>query len=215
MVNDVHTGVPESNLTPHRRLDRRANTDVAAGVNRERILRYGGGGQCHTKGCGTQQALHSGHTPCVTPHATFPKANGFTAIWGVGSYAYDADARRVRRNQAGVTTYYFFSQYELQIDVGQPDNEVKCYFAGSQRVAMRSTAEGLAFYHSDHLGSTLVMSGPTGLMIGALAYDPYGSDAVDGIAGLPATLDIAGTIVGGAHEFQARETITSSASLRT
>ncbi|MCK6540600.1 MAG: hypothetical protein L6Q26_11150, partial [Anaerolineales bacterium] len=73
----------------------------------------------------------------------------------------------------GATTTYFVSgYYEVVVsDTGTQIN--KYYYAGSQRVAMRSNGT-LYYMLSDHLGSTSLVTFENGNPVSEMRYKPWG-----------------------------------------
>ncbi|MEW6323821.1 MAG: RHS repeat-associated core domain-containing protein [Nitrospirota bacterium] len=90
------------------------------------------------------------------------------------SFLYDGDGGRVMKLANGNPTVYIGKLYECN-----PGGACTRYiFAGEQRIAMQTSASELFYYHTDHLGSSTVITKGSGPNIGALAqaitYDPYG-----------------------------------------
>jgi RHS repeat-associated protein len=54
----------------------------------------------------------------------------------------------------GVTTYYPFPHYEVQVSATNVTTTTKYYFFAGQRIAMQRGSEPLTFLHGDHLNST-------------------------------------------------------------
>jgi uncharacterized protein RhaS with RHS repeats len=88
------------------------------------------------------------------------------------SYLYDPDGNRVKKVSNGVATYYFNQYYEIAGSVVS-----KYQYLGGQRVAMHSNASGsFAHYdlHSDHLGSTFLVTAQSGASASSEGYYAYG-----------------------------------------
>ena len=66
------------------------------------------------------------------------------------SFVYDGDGKQVKAVVGSVTTYYVGAHYQVENGV-----VTKYYFAGAQRVAMR-TGSTLYYLLGDHLGSTSI-----------------------------------------------------------
>lgn len=83
---------------------------------------------------------------------------------------YDGDGGRVKKTVAGVTTTYIGKLYECTAAACS-----KYIFAGSARIAINQTASGTTFYyHTDHLGSSSVITDQAGTKVQDLAYYPFG-----------------------------------------
>ena len=67
-----------------------------------------------------------------------------------------------------VTTYFIGGHYEVT-----GSTVTKYYFAGAQRVAMR-TGSTLSYLLSDHLGSTSITTNSSGGLVSELRYKPWG-----------------------------------------
>ena len=102
--------------------------------------------------------------------------SGQTAV-----FTYDGDGLLVKREVGGQTTVHVDQHYERNVTTGQ---ETKNYYLGDQRVAMDQD-DDIYFLHTDHLGSTRIMSDQAGNAVGeAIRYYPYGTMR----AGNPGTL---------------------------
>ncbi|MDP3723997.1 MAG: RHS repeat-associated core domain-containing protein, partial [Candidatus Omnitrophota bacterium] len=86
-------------------------------------------------------------------------------------FVYDGDGGRVKQTTASGTTTYLGESYELAPD----GTTTKYVFAGSQRIAAKESTGALRFYHTDHLGSSNVITDSTGTVIELAEYTPYGS----------------------------------------
>jgi RHS repeat-associated protein len=84
------------------------------------------------------------------------------------SYTYDGDGKLVKAVEDGVTTLYVGSHYQVSGSI-----ITKYYFAGTQRIAMRTNGE-LNYLLADHLGSTGVVTDAAGTVIAETRYTPYG-----------------------------------------
>jgi RHS repeat-associated protein len=99
--------------------------------------------------------------------------NMLIAESGGSSYSY-FDLTRVKKVENGVTTRYFFPEYQEE-DNGVTVNQIK-YYAG---IARRSTDEGLVYFHKDHLGSTVRLTDINGDVVKTIGYRPYGDIAYE------------------------------------
>ncbi len=95
-----------------------------------------------------------------------PPAPVFTTT----SYVYDGDGGRVKEVSPSGTTTFLGDLEEIS-----PASVVTKYlFAGSQRIAAKA-GTSLRFYHSDHLGSTNLVTDINGNVAEYEDYTPYGS----------------------------------------
>jgi RHS repeat-associated protein len=86
------------------------------------------------------------------------------------TFVYDGDGGRVKKSFNGTTTVYIGKLYECT-----NGSCVKYIFGGSERLALKSTDSATPyFYHSDHAGSTGVVTQQDGAIFQYLAYFPYG-----------------------------------------
>ncbi|MEW6682131.1 MAG: FG-GAP-like repeat-containing protein [Nitrospirota bacterium] len=86
------------------------------------------------------------------------------------TFVYDGDGGRVKKTVGGVTTTYIGQLYECTTSCS------KYIFAGSQRLALKpnGTTGTIYYYHTDHLGSSSVVTDQTGAVVERLGYHPYG-----------------------------------------
>ncbi len=100
-------------------------------------------------------------------------------------FTYDGDGGRVKQSvthgQEVTDTTYIGSLFEIHSS-GSQEETVKHIFAGSQKVCDIKTAAGIQtavdYYHSDHLGSSSIVTDQNGQQISRYEYTPYGSIAV-------------------------------------
>ena len=86
----------------------------------------------------------------------------------IASFAYDGDGKRVRGTINGVSTNYVGTYYEETATVA-----TKYYYAGAQRVAMRTA--GVVFYLlGDQVGSTSISTDASGTLLSELRYKAWG-----------------------------------------
>lgn len=103
---------------------------------------------------------------------TYDMENRPTTIVNNGvqvTMAYDYKGSRVKRMAAGVTTYYIGRIYEKKGNAA-----IKYIFAGTTRVAMKSSDGSIYFYHSNHLDSTHLMTNTAGTKVEEIRYTPFG-----------------------------------------
>ncbi|MCL6588975.1 MAG: FG-GAP-like repeat-containing protein [Firmicutes bacterium] len=108
---------------------------------------------------------------------TWDYENRVSSVSDGGSFTYDAEYRRLKKVENGVTTLYFFNTYEEEYRGGNLTKRSKYYFVNDQRVAEQSTIDGLRYYHQDHLGSSAAITDASGNLALKSTYQPYGSDA--------------------------------------
>src|SRR6266540_7402229 len=104
-------------------------------------------------------------TPTRTPTPTATVPTSFSSA----TLVYDGDGNRVKSIFNGTTTTYFVgSYYEVT-----GSTVTKYYYAGSQRIAMRSG--GTVYYLlGDHLGSTSLTTSATGTVVSEIRYKAWG-----------------------------------------
>ncbi len=102
--------------------------------------------------------------------------NRLVSITGAStaSFGYDAGTARVKKTEGNKTTYYFFSEYEEEYTDSVLSKTIKYYFANGQRVAERSITDGVRYYHTDHLGSSVRMTDTNGNLVRSIGYMPFG-----------------------------------------
>ena len=88
-------------------------------------------------------------TPVPSPTPVVPPALN-------ASFVYDGDGNRVKSTINGATTYFVGAHYEVANGV-----VTKYYYAGSQRIAMRTNGT-LNYLLGDHLGSTSLVTDASG-----------------------------------------------------
>ena len=100
-----------------------------------------------TNGCQADPILAEAELPPTPP--AFESA----------SFEYDGDGKRVKSTVNGTTTTYFIGNYYEVTNPGANETITKYYYAGGQRIAMRTDGD-FRFLLGDHLGSTsLVVRG--------------------------------------------------------
>jgi RHS repeat-associated protein len=89
----------------------------------------------------------------------------------ITSFSYDGDGGRVRKTTASGTTTYIGSLFEID----SSGKTIKHIFAGSNRVATVESTGSTYYYHSDHLGSSNVITNQSGQQAQYCEYTPYGT----------------------------------------
>ncbi len=137
--------------------------------------------------------------------------NRIVSISDEGIFGYDSETNRISKYENGITTLYFFPQYEEDYRDGeQTPNVVKYYFANNGRIARWSTDDGLLYFHTDHLGSSVSFTDDSGELIGVFKYEPYGYEVVGYTIGeIPNNLFIEYEIIESSEEYLARDTLNT------
>ena len=100
-------------------------------------------------------------------HLTQVKKNNID----IASFVYNGDGARVQSTISGVVTTFVGNRLEWS---GSATTMKKYYYAGSQRVAMRTGSSTLNFILGDHLGSSSVTTSSTGTSPKYQLYKPFG-----------------------------------------
>jgi len=107
-------------------------------------------------------------TPTIAPTATATQPPP-PAAFNNATFVYDGDGRRVKSTFNGTTTTYFVgNHYEVT-----GSTITKYYYAGSQRIAMRTNGT-LNYLLGDHLGSTSLVTDSAGIKINEQRYKAWG-----------------------------------------
>ena len=104
------------------------------------------------------------------------------------SYTYDGDGGRVKKTVGVNSTTYVGSLYEITSSVIRPgDTITKHIFAGANMICsidenvpgqsppVTTATPAIRYFHSDHLGSSNVITDSTGAQVGFTEFTPYGS----------------------------------------
>ncbi|MEK6528127.1 MAG: RHS repeat-associated core domain-containing protein, partial [Nitrospirota bacterium] len=84
------------------------------------------------------------------------------------TFVYDYDGQRVKKTASSVTTVYMGKLYECTSSVC-----TKYIFGGSQKIA--SKKQGVVnYYHTDHLGSSSIITNSSASKVEEIYYYPYG-----------------------------------------
>jgi len=86
----------------------------------------------------------------------------------LAEFVYDADGNRVKKTYNGVTTIYVGELYEKTGSL-----ITKHIYLGTNRIASKTSTDTL-YYHSDHLGSSNVVTNVSGQQVQLSEYKPYG-----------------------------------------
>jgi RHS repeat-associated protein len=91
----------------------------------------------------------------------------------IAEYVYDYSGQRIKKIDNGLTTYYVGKHFETQTD-GSNTQHTNYYFANGERVAKKDALGNMAYYHSDHLGGTNVITDSGGNLVERIKYYPFG-----------------------------------------
>jgi RHS repeat-associated protein len=111
---------------------------------------------------------------------TYDYENRLTAYAGAAgttSFVYDGDGGRVKKAMGGVTNLYIGKLFECVMPcvTGSIWSGTQHIFAGDQRIASRVVGStDISYYHTDHLGSTSVVTDRTGAALAEYTYRPFG-----------------------------------------
>jgi RHS repeat-associated protein len=87
------------------------------------------------------------------------------------TFGYDGDGQRVIGTEGGATTVYIGNYYEWH---GTITDTIKYYYAGTERVAMRTGMADPLWMFGDHLGSTSVVANYDGSLYARQGYYAWG-----------------------------------------
>ncbi|MBI5027194.1 MAG: hypothetical protein HZC12_10815 [Nitrospirae bacterium] len=83
-------------------------------------------------------------------------------------FTYDYSGQRVKKKVSSTTTVYIGKHYECTSSLC-----TKYIFAGNNRIASK-TSSATYYYHTDHLGSSSIITDATGAKVQGIYYYPYG-----------------------------------------
>ena len=150
-----------------------ALSPLAFGIDYDEILRYDAQTQSFESYPGTLTELVPGEAyflHCLqdaTWHFQNPNSNSTT------QFVYDGEGGRTMKITNGYTDIYIGSLYEYTYG-----EHTKHIFLGSMRIASK-TGSDIYYYHSDHLGSSNVITDSTGEEVQLLEYAPYGEVVIN------------------------------------
>jgi hypothetical protein len=109
-----------------------------------------------------------------TFNLTYDAENRLTQVSGAAtaSFGYDGDGKRVMGVEGGTTTVYIGNYFEWK---GSSSTMVKYYYAGAERVAMRTGNENPKWLLGDHLGSTSAAANYDGTLYTRQGYKAWGA----------------------------------------
>ncbi len=89
-------------------------------------------------------------------------------------FVYDGEGNRIKKITPQGATTYINSLYEAHHVSNVPEDEVKHIFLGTTRICSVNSTGNTYYYHSDHLGSSNVLTDKDGKTKGVYEYKPYG-----------------------------------------
>ncbi len=122
--------------------------------------------------------LNGNLTSDGTTNYTWDARNRLIALAGpaiTASFAYDAKGRRISKTINGITTEYHYDRKDIIME-SQGSAVVATYLRKLclDTAYVRQTADGNEYYHTDTLGSTLVLTNDTGAVSDQYQYQPFG-----------------------------------------
>jgi RHS repeat-associated protein len=103
------------------------------------------------------------------------RPSSITTAGGTTTFVYDGSGARVKKTVGAATTIYIGKLYEC---AGTTCS--KYIFAGGQRIALKQVGSAeVYYYHTDHLGSSSVVTNAAGTKVQELAYFPYGQTRIN------------------------------------
>jgi RHS repeat-associated protein len=156
-----------------------------------RLTDYEGGSRSYTGADPVHAVKNSGYG--YDANGNLVQRPGLALVWNVEnrlasatvngasveSYSYNDAGIRVKKVSGGVTTYYPFPHYEVQVSATNVTTTTKYYFFAGQRIAMQRGSEPLTFLHGDYLNSTALAT-RGGATNGQERYYAYGKDRLAG-----------------------------------
>jgi len=115
-------------------------------------------------------------------HYTYDAENRITQVdsGSTASYVYNENGQRVRKNTGtGWTEYFYGPNGSVQSEYNGSSWPVQYVYAGSQLIA-EYTNGTTEFVHSDHLGSTRMVTGVNQSVVDNLDYLPFGQQIAGG-----------------------------------
>jgi RHS repeat-associated protein len=117
---------------------------------------------------------------------TYDHANRLTKIeknsTAEGEYVYDGDGKRIQATENSVTTMYIYSGLKTLYEENTTGSA--CYIFGpTGTIAKRTTINQEThtyYYHTDHLGSTRLVTDESKTIVTAVRYHPFGETSIEG-----------------------------------
>jgi len=116
---------------------------------------------------------------------TYDDANRLTKVEKntetLGEYVYDGQGRRIQVTEDGVTTTYIYTG--LNVLYEENTTGAATYIYGpTRRLAKRTTINeetNTFYYHTDHLGSTRLVTDDSKNIVSAATYHPFGTPCTE------------------------------------
>jgi RHS repeat-associated protein len=99
-----------------------------------------------------------------------------------GEYVYDGDGRRIQVTENGETTTYIYAGMHVLYEETMTGTAVYVY-GPTGRLAKKTTIEGEShtfYYHTDHLGSTRIVTDESKNVVTEARYQPFGESTATG-----------------------------------
>jgi RHS repeat-associated protein len=99
-----------------------------------------------------------------------------------GEYIYDGDSRRLQVTEDNVTTTFLYSGLNILYEENTTGTATYIY-GPAGRIAKRTTVQGESdtfYYHTDHLGSTRLVTDESGTIVEDARYHPFGEPITNG-----------------------------------
>jgi len=105
----------------------------------------------------------------------------------IAEYTYDDNGTRlIKKNYTNGalanTVYSWTDSYETKVIAGGATESTSDYFVNGELVAKKDNSGVRTYIHTDHLGSTNVVTDSAGALIESTVYDPWGEVFSGGIA---------------------------------
>ena len=98
----------------------------------------------------------------------------------IGEYVYDGEGKRIQATEDGVTTTYIYSGMNVVYEENST-GEATYVYGPTGRLAKRTTINEettLFYYHTDHLGSTRLVTDASKDIVSSATYEPFGEQSV-------------------------------------
>jgi RHS repeat-associated protein len=105
---------------------------------------------------------------------------------------YGANGQRVSRKRMGAVTLFYGDLADVQYAPNANSGNVTQYYYAGSRLLGAKDANGRYWFHTDHVGSPLVLTDANGDAIARYDYEPYGRMATGAVAGDRNTIHFGG-----------------------
>jgi RHS repeat-associated protein len=99
----------------------------------------------------------------------------------VGEYVYDGEGKRIQATEDDVTTTYVYSGMNVVYEENST-GEATYVYGPTGRFAKRTTINeetNVFYYHTDHLGSTRLVTDSSKNIVSSAAYEPFGEQSTE------------------------------------